>query len=50
MGIPGEYYERGLLHPFVRYEDATRGSTRSLIPSIASGTYASRRSPALGRM
>ena len=20
MGIPGEYYERGLLHPFVDYE------------------------------
>ena len=22
MGIPGEYYERGLLHPFIDYDEA----------------------------
>lgn len=48
MGIPGEYYERGLLHPFLTYEDATPWLTEIIDPMDEEGDVHISQSPGLG--
>jgi len=48
MGIPGEYYERGLLHPFVNYEDATPWLHEVFDPVDRHGNVRISQKPGLG--
>ncbi len=48
MGIPGEYYERGLLHPFLRYRDATPWLNEPIDPMDSAGYVRISQKPGLG--
>jgi L-alanine-DL-glutamate epimerase-like enolase superfamily enzyme len=48
MGIPGEYYERGLLHPDVTYEDRTPWLVRPIDPLTDEGDIMIPTGPGLG--
>jgi L-alanine-DL-glutamate epimerase-like enolase superfamily enzyme len=48
MGIPGEYYERGLLHPAVSYDDATPWLLRQVDPLTPEGDILIPTGPGLG--
>jgi len=48
MGIPGEYYERGLLHPFLTYETATPWLRKVIDPMDAAGEVRISQRPGLG--
>jgi L-alanine-DL-glutamate epimerase-like enolase superfamily enzyme len=48
MSIPGEYYERGLLHPEVAYEDRTPWLRRPIDPLTADGFVEVPNGPGLG--
>ena len=39
MGIPGKYYERGLLHPMLNYEESTPAWMHEIIDSLDSQGY-----------
>jgi len=47
MGIPGEYVERGLLHPLLDYESRTPWLKEKIDPMIVRDTCIYRRSPGL---
>jgi len=48
MGIPGEYYERGLLHPSLSYRDATPWLAELIDPMDAAGRVHISQTPGLG--
>jgi L-alanine-DL-glutamate epimerase-like enolase superfamily enzyme len=48
MGIPGEYYERGLLHPSLSYRDRTPWLNDLIDPMDADGRVRISRKPGLG--
>ena len=48
MGIPGEYYERGLLHPAVSYDDTTPWLLRQIDPLTDDGQILIPTGPGLG--
>ena len=48
MGIPGEYYERGLLHPFVDYDAVPPWLNESVDPMDAEGNVSVSQLPGLG--
>jgi L-alanine-DL-glutamate epimerase-like enolase superfamily enzyme len=48
MGIPGEYYERGLLHPSLSYRDATPWLNELIDPMDAEGRVRISQKPGLG--
>ena len=48
MGIPGEYYERGLLHPSLRYEDSAPWLREPIDPMDAEGRVHISQHPGLG--
>jgi L-alanine-DL-glutamate epimerase-like enolase superfamily enzyme len=48
MGIPGEYYERGLLHPSLRYGDATPWLSELIDPTDSEGRVHISQKPGLG--
>ncbi len=48
MGIPGEYYERGLLHPSLSYHDSTPWFTELIDPMDAEGRVHISQKPGLG--
>ncbi len=48
MGIPGEYYERGLLHPFVDYEASTPWLNKIIDPMDEHGFIPIPQGPGLG--
>ncbi len=48
MGIPGEYYERGLLHPFLDYREATPWLSDLIDPMDAQGRVHISQKPGLG--
>ena len=48
MGIPGEYYERGLLHPCLCYDDATPWLREVIDPMDAAGQVRISQRPGLG--
>ncbi|HEV2356893.1 MAG TPA: enolase C-terminal domain-like protein [bacterium] len=49
MGFPGEYYERGLLHPFLDYETATPWLTEVIDPLDHDGSVRISEKPGLGQ-
>jgi len=48
MGIPGEYYERGLLHPFLDYESQTPWLNEIVDPMDSEGYVHVSQKPGLG--
>jgi len=48
MGIPGEYYERGLLHPHLDYEQGTPWLTEIVDPMDSEGYVHISQKPGLG--
>jgi len=48
MGIPGEYYERGLLHPFLNYEEQTPWLNEIIDPLDSEGYVHIPQKPGLG--
>jgi L-alanine-DL-glutamate epimerase-like enolase superfamily enzyme len=48
MGIPGEYYERGLLHPFIDYEKPAPYLQQIIDPLDTDGNVHVPQSPGLG--
>jgi L-alanine-DL-glutamate epimerase-like enolase superfamily enzyme len=48
MGIPGEYYERGLLHPFLDYENQTPWLNEIVDPMDGEGYVHVSQKPGLG--
>lgn len=50
MSIPGEYYERGLLHPSLSYDDRTPWLLASIDPLTADGYVPIPTGPGLGEM
>ena len=48
MGIPGEYYERGLLHPLLDYEDRTPWLKKIIDPMDSRGYVKIPQKPGLG--
>ncbi len=48
MGIPGEYYERGLLHPFLNYEESTLWLKEPIDPLDKDGYVHIPQKPGLG--
>ena len=50
MGIPGEYYERGLLHPFVKHEEKYPYLAQVVDPLDADGCVPIPQAPGLGHV
>jgi len=48
MGIPGEYYERGLLHPFIDYEQPAPWLREIVDPMDDQGVVHVSQRPGLG--
>jgi L-alanine-DL-glutamate epimerase-like enolase superfamily enzyme len=48
MGIPGEYYERGLLHPSLRYGDSAPWLGELIDPMDSEGRVHISQKPGLG--
>lgn len=48
MGIPGEYYERGLLHPFINYEEPAPWLHALVDPMDSEGNVLIPQGPGLG--
>jgi L-alanine-DL-glutamate epimerase-like enolase superfamily enzyme len=48
MGTPGQFYERGLLHPFVDYDSPPPWLKESVDPMDAEGNVAVSQKPGLG--